>query len=92
MEPLSSFAISIAAGIALNLWSKFRKGVDKEINAAFIQSLKDWSPNTYIRKKFKNTLLIKLKKVHENPDLMVSEIDGDNDIKSFYKIYDYRLT
>jgi len=56
MEPLSSFAINIAAGIALNIWGEKSNPVDKEIKVAFNDTLKRWSKNEFIRHKFKSTL------------------------------------
>ncbi len=91
MEPLSSFAISIAAGIAIDLWNKSQIGVDKEIKAAFNQSIKDWSVNTDIRNRNRNSLGIKLKKILGNSELMINEIVGDSDIKTFYEIFEKRI-
>ncbi|GGG23779.1 hypothetical protein GCM10011344_25700 [Dokdonia pacifica] len=53
IEPLSSFAISIAAGVALEIYpamKNFRKqGIDKQIKLAFNEALNDWSVNEDIR-------------------------------------------
>lgn len=49
MEPLSSFAINLAAGIALNVFDKVQNTVDKSIKKAFEDATKDWSKNNIIR-------------------------------------------
>ncbi len=44
MEALSSFAISIAAGIALEIFNKSQETVEKEIKEAFKKALKNGAP------------------------------------------------
>lgn len=57
MEPLSSFAINIAAGIVLNKLFPSDLGVDKGIKNAFKEATKDWSKNDLIRNRNLNKLL-----------------------------------
>jgi len=91
MEPLSAFAISIAAGIALNLLNEFQKRVDKELKRAFNSSLKQWSVNPFIREKNQTILFIKIKKLFDNPDIIDLELEKDVDLKIFYQIFDKEI-
>lgn len=68
MEVLSSFAISIAAGKALEIYNESQGTVEKEIKKAFNKALKQWSPNTSIRKDFRENLKSKLSKSLKNPE------------------------
>ncbi len=102
MEALSSFAISIAAGIALEIFNKPQATVEKEIKKAFEKALKKWSPNTSTRKDFRESLKFKLKQSLTNPkritDLqssakgkfeMVFFIEFDKAIAEFQSAFNY---
>ena len=57
MEPLSSFAINIAAGIVLNKLFHSNLEVEKGIINAFNKATKDWSRNEIIRDR--NIIILK---------------------------------
>ena len=71
MEALSSFAISIAAGKALEKYNKSQGTVEKEIKKAFEKALKQWSPNTSTRKNLRESLKSKLSKSLKNPEAII---------------------
>jgi len=90
MEPLSSFAINFAAGIALKLWDSSKNSVDKQIQLAFNAALKDWSVNSSIRDRneirFKNLL----KEYLNNPDGLIED-DSSKMITGFFSFFEKRI-
>lgn len=71
MEALSSFAISIAAGKALEVYNKSQGTVEKEIKKAFEKALKQWTPNTSIRIDFREALRSKLERNVTTPEAIM---------------------
>lgn len=90
MEVLSSFAINIAASIALEIFNKSQRTVEKEIKKAFEKALKNWSQNASTRKNFRESLKLKLHRSIENPktvtDLQSSAKDKFE--RDFYAEFD----
>lgn len=102
MEALSSFAIRIAAGIALKIFNKSQGSVEKQIEKSFDKALKQWSPNTSIREDFREALKSKIERNIANPkavkDLQSSAedkferdfyIEFDKAIASFPNAFNY---
>ncbi|WP_299217744.1 tetratricopeptide repeat protein [uncultured Dokdonia sp.] len=94
MEPLSSFAISIAAGVALEIYpaiKKFRaQGVDKQIKVAFDKALKDWSVNEEIRVQKERELRSLLQSHIEQRDIITKKIVKP-DTLDFLRYFEKRL-
>lgn len=91
MDPLSSFAISLAAGIALDIYNKSQGTVKKELKSAFDKALKLWSKNTDIRERKRNQLKISLQKFLSNPEQLINIQDTDSDLNTFLKKYEQAL-
>ena len=91
IEPISSFAISCAAGIALNIWSKSQQTVDKEVKKAFEQALKDWCPNSDIRENRKEKLKKNFLEIAYNPESFSEDYKCYGEYEKFYIIFDKRL-
>ncbi len=88
MEPLSSFAINIAAGIALNIWPGKFNSVDRDIEKAFQAALKKWSTNERIKDKYENRLK---KYLHEIIRKQQLHLTTDDDITLFISIFQKEL-
>lgn len=91
MEPLSSFAISFAAGIAFDLWSKSQGTVEKEIKKSFNDALCDWCTNDLIR----NAEELELKKDFEkriNKTADNSSYICPTKFQKFYEFFEKRLS
>lgn len=91
MEPvLSSFAISVAAGVALDLFPSKKSGVDKEIKLAYKAALKDWSKNATIREQNERRLKIVLREFLETSDGKYI-YKSNQEIKDFLLFFDKRV-
>lgn len=88
MEPLSSFAINIAAGIAMEIWHKQFNSVDKQIGDVFQSALKKWSKNKDIRDRYENNLKNQLISIINTQKLHSAD---DNDIRIFIDIFKKEL-
>ncbi|WP_299674245.1 tetratricopeptide repeat protein [uncultured Dokdonia sp.] len=94
IEPLSSFAISIAAGVALEIYpamKNFRKqGIDKQIKLAFNTALKDWSLNKDVRTQKERELKSLLQSHIEERDILTTKIVNKETL-DFLKHFEKRL-
>lgn len=94
MEPLSSFAISIAAGIVLEIYpaiNKFRaQGVDRQIKLAFNKALKDWSINERVRAQKERELRSLLQSHIKAGDMITPQIVNQETF-AFVKHFEKRL-
>ncbi|MEP0263047.1 tetratricopeptide repeat protein [Dokdonia sp.] len=94
MEPLSSFAISIAAGIVLEIYpniNKFRtQGVDKQIKLAFNKALKDWSVNESVREQKERELKSLLQSHIKAGDMITLQVVNQETF-AFIKYFEKRL-
>ena len=91
MEVLTSFAINIAAGIALDMYKKANSGVQREINIAFNKALKDWSKNDAIRNRNESRFKIVLKDYIQNPDYFKEKEFSKIEISSFFNYFNKRI-
>lgn len=91
MELLTSFAINIAAGIAIDLYYSINADIKSNIDSAFKKTLKDWSKNTAIGNKNKTKLEIALKHYLQNP-LKFSEQSNNHEIESFLDLFNSVIT
>jgi len=91
IEPISSFAISCAAGIALNIWSKSQQTVDKEVKKAFEQALKDWCPNIDIREYRKEELKKNFLEIAYKPECFSEDYKCYGEFEKFYIFFEKRL-
>lgn len=91
MELLSSFAINIATGIALNIYSKLSSNVKTEIDAAFSKALKDWAKNKAIRNRNENRLKVALKAYLLNPSITPKSDISENELTSFLTLFKNRI-
>ncbi len=93
-EPLSSFAISIAAGIVLEIYptvNKFRtQGVDKQIKVAFDKALRDWSLNEGVRGQKERELISLLQSHIKTGDMITPQIVNQETL-DFIKHFEKRL-
>ena len=88
MEPLSSFGISVAAGIALDIYNESQSTVKKEIEKAFDSALVSWCKNSDIRERKRSEIKKALEKIIAEPEL-ISDLDGiDSELNSFFKKFD----
>ena len=90
MEPLSSFAISLAAGIVLDYYKFTQSTVKNELKSAFRKALKLWSKNGDIRERNKSTLERKFSELFASPEDLANIQITDPDLDSFLKKYDSR--
>lgn len=88
MEPLSSFGISIAAGIALDIYNKSQGKVKIEIKNAFEEALKLWCVNTDIRERKRNELKSTLNKFIIEPELLADVKNQSPELDSFFEKFD----
>ncbi|MFZ6664440.1 hypothetical protein [Peijinzhouia sedimentorum] len=91
MEPLSSFAISIAAGIVLEYYNKTQGTVKNELKKAFEKALKLWCVHPEVRDKMKSKLKIGLKKFIDEPELLADLQNQNPDLYSFFEKYNEAL-
>jgi len=91
---LTSFAISLAAGIALEIYpaiNQFRKqGVDKQIKLAFNTALKDWSVNKGVREQKEHELTLLLQSHIEKKNSIIPKT-VDQEIYAFITLFEKRL-
>lgn len=92
MDPISSFAISYAAGIALDLWNISQQTVDKEIKKAFNEALKDWCPNSQIRVQKKNELKKEFLIIAYKPESFSEDYRCYGEYEKFYILFDKRIS
>lgn len=92
MEPLSSFAISLAAGIVLDYYKFTQSTVKKELKSAFKKALKLWSKNDEIRKRNRNSLERKFSELFASPENLTDIQTTDPDLYGFLKKYDEALS
>lgn len=88
MEPLSSFAISIAAGIAIELYNTSQSEVKKELNKAFKRAIKKWCPNISIRRKRRRYMESLIRDLLSKPERIADFSSEDSELDSFFKIYE----
>jgi len=88
MEPLSSFAISLAAGIAIDFYNHSQSSVKKELKSAFEQALKVWCKNDIIREKKRVKINRALIKLLDEPEKLSNIQFIDSELISFFKIYE----
>ena len=88
MEPLSSFAISLAAGIALDFYNQSQGSVKIELKKAFKKALKSWCKNPFIRGKRRRGLEFKIRELLLNPELIADFQSQNAELTSFYKKYE----
>ncbi len=88
MEPLSSFGISIAAGIALDIYKKSKGTIKKEIKKAFENALISWCKNNDIRERKRSEIKKALEKFITNPELIADLDNIDPELNSFFKKFD----
>lgn len=91
IEPISSFAISYAAGIALNIWSKSQQTVDKEVKKAFDLALKDWCPNIDIREYRKDELKNNFLEIAYEPENFSMDFKCYGEFDEFYVFFEKHL-
>jgi hypothetical protein len=91
MEPLSSFAISIAAGIALDIYNKSQGKVKNELKQAFENALKMWCLNDDIREKKRREIKLGLNNFIEEPELLADIQNQNPELYSFFLKYDEAL-
>ena len=92
MEPLSSFAIIIAAGIALGVYNQSQGTVKSEMKRAFKKALKKWCRNFLIRRRKKNEIRSKLQELFETPKLIADIKSKGAELSNFFKIYEEILS
>jgi len=91
MEPLSSFGISIAAGIALDIYNKSQGTVKKEIIKAFEAALTSWCVNADIRERKRNEIKTILNKFIAEPELLADINTQSPELNSFFENFDEAL-
>lgn len=91
MEPLSNFAISLAAGIALDVWKKSKHNIDNEIKKVFNQALKDWCINITIREKRKSEIKRAFLEIANKPESFSNDYKCYGEYEKFYIAFDKRL-
>ncbi len=91
MEPLSSFGISIAAGIALDIYNKSQGTVKKEIKNAFEKALISWCKNDDIRERKRNEIKRTLDKFIAEPELLADINNQSPELNSFFEKFDEAL-
>ena len=88
MEPLSSFGISIAAGVALNFYNELQDTVKKEIEKAFEKALVSWCRNSDIRERRRSEIKKALERFIAEPELITDLESIDSELNSFFKKFD----
>lgn len=88
MEPLSSFAISLAAGIALDYYNYTQNVVKRQLKSAFNQALKEWCPNEIIREDKRNQIKKDLEELFKNPESLITSSLKKVELTSFLKKYE----
>lgn len=88
MEPLSSFAISLAAGIALDFYNQSQGSVKIELQKAFKKALKLWCKNPFIRSKRRRALESKIRELLSNPERIADFQSQYAELTSFFKKYE----
>ena len=78
MEPLSSFGISLAAGIALEIYKTENSNLNKELKSSFNKALQKWDPNNVVTVQIKNRIKRQVKEIISSPEL-IEEIKNQND-------------
>lgn len=91
MEHLSSFAISIAAGIALDIYNKSQKTVKKELKKAFEEALKLWCVHENIRNQKRQEFKTELEKYISEPELIENLKNQNSELYSFFGSYEEAL-
>ncbi|WP_163325035.1 PIN domain-containing protein [Draconibacterium mangrovi] len=91
MEPLSSFGISIAAGIALDIYNKSQGIVKKEIEKAFEKALSLWCVNKDIRDRKRKEIKTVLNKFIAEPELLADLNNQSPELNSFFEKFDEAL-
>ncbi len=92
MEPLSSFAISLAAGIVLDYYKFTQSTVKNELKSAFKKALKLWSKNGDIRERNRGSLERKFSELFASPENLADIQTTDPDLDSFLKKYDEAIS
>jgi len=92
MEPLSSFAISFAAGVVLEKYKVQNDTVKKELNKAFSKAVNLWSKNKEIRERNEEKLRQELDVVFENPELLRDIQSNNSEVSSFFNCYNEALS
>ncbi len=88
MDPfISSFAISVAAGIALDILKTISSKITNQSKQAFNKALVNWSPNSSIRNNKENYLRAKVNQLFSNYSSLNKEINDDSELKTFIDEY-----
>ncbi|MCJ8288991.1 MAG: hypothetical protein HRT58_06210 [Crocinitomicaceae bacterium] len=89
MEPLSSFGISLAAGIVIEVYKVVGKTkVNAEINTAFKESLKVFSPNSDVRESDRKKIKEHIQELIKEPNLDLRSNAQIGDYSRFFKIFE----
>jgi hypothetical protein len=88
MEPLSSFALSLAAGIALEIYNQSHVSVKVELQKAFSRALRSWCKNPFIRAKRRHMLSSAIHELLSKPELITDLKSEDSELASFYKKFE----
>jgi hypothetical protein len=91
MEPLSSFGLSIAAGVALDIYNGYQGTVKKEIKSAFEKALISWCKNVDIRERKRNELKNTLDKFIAEPELLADINNQSPELNSFFEKFDEEI-
>lgn len=92
IEPLSSFAISFAAGVVLEKYKAQNDTVKKELNKAFSKAVTLWCKNKDIRERNEKKLRQELNIVFENPELLRDIQSNNSEVSSFFNCYNEALS
>ncbi|MBK7130254.1 MAG: hypothetical protein IPH66_12960 [Crocinitomicaceae bacterium] len=91
MDPLSSFAIKVAAGIALKLIQGPQGEVKYQMKKAYKKALKLWSPNVWIRWRNQNRIKLYFTELFENPDQQINVHLENTELQRFFEKYNEAL-
>lgn len=91
MEPLSSFAISLAAGIALDIYNKSQGDVKKELKDAFNLAMKLWCKNDDIRDYKRNEIKNQLTALLNDSEHLPAIKTNNQELNSFLNKYSESL-
>lgn len=90
MDLISSFAISYAAGIALNYWVKYNSDVDKEIKKVFSETIDSMSSDKFTKNTLEHNLKKYLQSIKEN-GYPKEEEALDPEVKEFLAYFNKKI-
>jgi hypothetical protein len=91
MEPLSSFALNLAAGIALDLYNQSQGSVKIELQKAFRKALSLWCKNPFIRWKKRRELKSKIHEIILKPEQIANFQTQNTELSLFYAKFEEAL-